>query len=146
MTLLAVCYWFLPGLFMYPFAAQANPAEFAQLRPVVAMLLRFVAFYCLFDTGNIIFTAALRGAGDTRFVMVFSVTLGWVIFVIPVYICVRMGLGLKVVWSIMAAYVCVLATFFLLRFLGGKWKTMRVIEHVPPAVTPHRMDVPIIEA
>ena len=146
MTVLAVCYWFLPGLFMYPFAAQADPAEFAPLRPVVVMLLRFVAFYCLFDTGNLIFTAALRGAGDTRFVMFFSMTLGWAIFVIPVYICVRMGFGLKVVWSIMTTYVCVLALFFFMRFLGGKWKTMRVIERIPPVVAPHRTDVPMIEA
>jgi MATE family multidrug resistance protein len=146
MTALALGYWFWPEVFMYPFAVQADAAEFARLRPVVVMLLHFVAFYCLFDTGNIIFTAALRGAGDTRFVMILSVVLSWVIFIIPTYICVRMGLGLKVVWSIMTVYVCVLATCFLLRFLGGKWKTMRVIEHVPPIVTAHKPDVPMIEA
>lgn len=146
MTALAVGYWFLPELFMYPFAAQADAAEFARLRPVVIMLIRFVAFYCLFDTGNIIFTAALRGAGDTRFVMILSVSLSWVMFIIPTYICVRMGLGLKVVWSFLTVYVCVLALVFLARFLGGKWKSMRVIEHIPPVVTAHRPDVPMIEA
>ena len=131
MAVLAIGYWFWPEVFMYPFAAQADAAEFARLRPVVVMLLRFVAFYCLFDTGNVIFTAALRGAGDTRFVMIFSVSLSWVMFIIPTYLCVRMGLGLKVVWSIMTAYICIVAMVFLLRFLGGKWKSMRVIEEVP---------------
>ena len=46
----------------------------------------------------------------------------------------------------MTVYVCVLALFFFMRFLGGKWKTMRVIERIPPVVAPHRTDVPMIEA
>ena len=33
------------------------------------VLLRFVAAYCLFDALNVVFAGALKGAGDTRFIM-----------------------------------------------------------------------------
>jgi len=36
--------------------------------------------------------------------------------------------GLMVSWGIATAYVILIGIAFLLRFLNGKWKTMRVIE------------------
>jgi MATE family multidrug resistance protein len=134
MFLVAFGYWFVPGIFMYPFGAEANVAEFEHVAPLVRTLLLFVGFYSLFDTGNIIFSAAIKGAGDTRFVMIISVVLSWLILVIPAYIAVRILSGMNALygaWTAMSAYVCILAVIFLLRFLQGKWKQMRVIEAVP---------------
>lgn len=135
MVAVALGYWLVPGLFMYPFAAQASAAEFAQVAPIVRTLLLFVAFYCLFDTGNLIFSAAIKGAGDTRFVMIVTVAMSFLILVIPSYLAIRFLTGYKALygaWIAATAYVCILAVIFLLRFLQGKWKSMRVIE-IPPA-------------
>jgi MATE family multidrug resistance protein len=134
MFTIALGYWLVPGVFMYPFAAEANVVEFEQVAPIVRILLLFVAFYCLFDTGNLIFSAAVKGAGDTRFVMIVSVVFSWLILVIPSYLAVKVWTGdnaLYGAWVAATAYVCVLAVVFLLRFLQGKWKSMRVIEMVP---------------
>ena len=148
MTLVAAGYWFFPSVFMFPFALQANPAEYAMIKPIVLTLLRFVAFYCLFDTGNLIFSGALKGAGDTRFVMIVSVSLNWLLMVVPSYIAIKLrpGIaGLYLAWLALAVYVCVLAIVFLFRFLCGKWKTMRVIETVPQAIPRNIPAVPTIE-
>ncbi len=145
MALLALGYWLLPGLFLYPFSLRADPAEFATIEPVAKRLLCFVAFYCLFDSGNIIFAAALKGAGDTRFVMLLTVILSWVIVVFPSWLAMEYGYGVYVAWAFATAYVCILAIVFLLRFLAGKWKTMRVIEVMPPKVLPKMPQVPTAE-
>jgi len=139
MILVALGYWFLPGLFLAPFKGDANAADFAQIAPLAKNLLCFVAFYCLFDTGNIIFSAGLKGAGDTRFVMYMSVVLSWIIMVLPSYLAIKFawgsGDGLYVAWTFVTAYVCILSVAFMLRFLHGKWKTMRVIESTPQSET-----------
>ncbi len=148
MSLIAAGYVLVPELFMYPFSAQANPAEYTAIRPIVIKLLCLVAAYSLFDTGNLIFSAALKGAGDTRFVMVVSLVLNWVIMVIPSYLAVRLAKGfdsLYWAWTALTAYVCVLAVLFLLRFLAGKWKSMRVIEAVPVAISHGTPGIPTIE-
>lgn len=134
MGIIAVCYFFVPDIFMMPYRFGADAAQFAVIKPLVEKLLVFVAFYCLFDTGNIIFSAAIKGAGDTRFVMIVSVILNWTVVVIPTYLAVKFLTGsarLYTAWLALTVYVCVLSVLFLLRFCGGKWKTMRVIEKAP---------------
>jgi MATE family multidrug resistance protein len=134
MVAVAASYWLFPNLFMLPFEAGASAEQMEAMRPIAKTLLYFVSFYCIFDTGNIIFSAALKGAGDTRFVMWISLVLNWLIMVIPSWAAITFLLGsarLYVAWLALTGYVCALAVLFFLRFLAGKWKTMRVIEKVP---------------
>ncbi|MFC1782904.1 MATE family efflux transporter [Planctomycetota bacterium] len=149
MLMIAFGYWFLPELFLSPFSAGSDAKDFAEIAPLAKNLLCFVAVYCLFDTGNIIFSAGLKGAGDTRFVMYMSVVLSWVIMVLPSYLAIKFawgpGNGLYVAWAFVTAYVCILSVAFMLRFLNGKWKSMRVIEAAPGAVPPKTPEVPTIE-
>ncbi len=147
MLCIATCYIIAPGVFMVAFKVGADATQFAQIQPLVTKLLIFVAFYCVFDTGNIIFSAAIKGAGDTKFVMYVSVILNWIIVVIPTYLAVTYLKGdaqLYVSWTGLTSYVCLLSLIFFLRFLGGKWKNMRVIEKAP--LLPDRMPpMPTIE-
>jgi MATE family multidrug resistance protein len=148
MLIIALGYCFVPDLFMYPFGAEANVVEFEHVAPLVRTLLLFVAFYCLFDTGNLIFSAAVKGAGDTRFVMWITVVFSFLILVMPSYFAVKFMSGMNALygaWVAATAYICILATVFLLRFLQGKWKSMRVIEIVPVPVHGRRPSVPTPE-
>ena len=150
MFLVALGYWLIPDVFLYPFSIKnTNPQEFAQVANLSRKLLMFVAFYCLFDTGNIIFAAALKGAGDTRFVMFVSVVLSWTLMALPCYLAVRYQWGprggLYAAWCFTTVYICVLAVAFLLRFLQGKWKSMRVIETAPPTISTAMPELPTTE-
>ena len=69
MGAMALVYVLLPDVLLMGHAAGTSPAEFAQLRDTTVVLLRFVAVYCLFDAMNVVFSGALKGAGDTRFIM-----------------------------------------------------------------------------
>lgn len=139
MTAVAIGYWTVPQWFVQPFVGEANAERMAELAPLVAQLLAFVAFYSLFDTGNIIFAGTLKGAGDTRFVMMLSVGLIWLVMVLPCWLAVRYRLGpddgLYVAWGFATLYVCLCSLAFLGRFLQGRWARMRVIERAQPGVT-----------
>ncbi|MCE5252570.1 MATE family efflux transporter [bacterium] len=134
MTSIAALYVFAPGLFILPFASQADPVRFAAISGMTVVLLRFVALYSLFDSLTIMFASAIKGAGDTRFVMYMIVILSLFLMVIPSYIALEVfHASLYVGWTIVTLYVIILGVSFLVRFLGGRWKSMRVIEMIPPA-------------
>lgn len=138
MTLIAISYVTLPNVYIDPFAARAgaghaNAAEFAEIRRLAVAILHYVAAYCVLDTMNIIMSSALKGAGDTRFVMSVSVSLGWVIMVLPTWLfTARPGGSITLAWLFLAIYVNLTGIIFMTRFLMGKWRAMRVIEHAPP--------------
>ncbi len=129
MFVISLGYLFIPDLFVLPFAAGADPAGFAEIYRLTVILLRFVAVYSIFDTMNLVFASAIKGAGDTRYVMVAIVITSALVLVAPTYLgVIVMGWGVMVSWINVSAYVMILSIVFLLRFLGGKWKSMRVIE------------------
>ena len=129
MASVAAAYIFVPNIFINPFASQADPASFAAIRKTTLILLRFVAIYSLFDALNIVFASAIKGAGDTRFVMFMIAIVSSLALVVPSYIAlVLLETGIYTAWTIASVYVSILGLVFLFRFLGGKWKSMRVIE------------------
>jgi len=129
MGVVAFFYAFAPGVFLLMFQGTGTEAD--GVNSLVPVLLRFVAVYSLFDSMNIVFSFALRGAGDTRFVTAISLALAWPIMVIPSWAAWHYGWGLYWAWTFASAYVISLGFSFLFRFRGGKWKSMRVIERVP---------------
>ena len=120
-------YLFMPDLILRPYGL----ADHNGLRELVIGLLRFVAFYSFFDSMFVVFNAAIRGAGDTRFALVFSVSMGFILLVVPTYIAsTTLGAaGFHVGWYAISFYIMVLGLGFLTRFQQGRWKSMRVIEH-----------------
>jgi MATE family multidrug resistance protein len=138
MGLMASGFVFLPSVFLAPFSSGADPVAFAEAWDISIILLRYVAVYCIFDGMYIVFSAAVKGAGDTRFVMWATVLLAWGLMVVPSYLAVTyFGFGVYGVWIFICAYICVGGVVFLIRFRGGKWKTMKVIENASP---PGKMD------
>jgi len=132
MASIAIAYVAVPRLFILPFARNAQPESFRIIGETARVLLRFVALYSLFDTMNIIFSSALKGAGDTRFIIKVIALLSWGVLVIPVGLAVGVfGAGLYLAWTFATLYVILLGLMFLWRFQNGAWESMRVIE---PAV------------
>jgi MATE family multidrug resistance protein len=145
MAAVALLYFFWPDLFLMPFAAKADPARFESIRRTTIILLRFVAVYSLFDGFNIIFSSAIKGAGDTKYVMYMVLALSLGLLSVPSYLAiVVMKSGIYLSWTIASVYVVALGLSFYFRFLGGKWKTMRVIEQAAPALTMHP-ETPAVE-
>ncbi|MFO0796792.1 MAG: MATE family efflux transporter [Gemmataceae bacterium] len=85
--------------------------------------LRLIALAMPALASQIVFTAALRGAGDARVPVLFS-WLGFLGVRIPLAYLLTgpAGLGLYGAWVAMVADIWVRGAFFALRFAGGRWK------------------------
>ena len=93
------------------------------------ILIRFVAVFCLFDAMNLVFSGAIKGAGDTRFIMWTIAALSLGVMIVPVYVAVEIiGAGLYTAWTLATIYISSLGLALMLRCKIGKWKRMRVIE------------------
>jgi MATE family multidrug resistance protein len=133
-VIMAFAFLLFPGPLVALFggAESGEGARRAEVAELVPFLLRFVVVYCLFDTMNVVFSFALRGAGDTVFVTLVAIIFSWPAMIVPTWWGVTNGKGLFWAWSFASLYVIMLALTFLFRFLQGHWRSMRVIEHVPP--------------
>ena len=137
MGIVAALFFLAPRVFLLPFAAASDPASFPAIADLTAVLLRFVAIYTLFDAGNIIFASAIKGAGDTRFVMWMILCMSLGILVLPCFIAITwLSATVYACWAIASLYVICLGVAFFLRYRQGKWEAMRVIDAPGSAVTP----------
>lgn len=130
MSLMVLVFVFAPepllSLFIDP---QAQPENHAAIMQTGIVLLIFVAFYTMFDAVAIVLSGALRGAGDIKFVTATMAVASFFVMLLPVWIMVEYtNAGLYPVWTCAAAYIFVLNVVFWLRYRGGKWQAMRVIE------------------
>jgi len=113
-------------------AGRPQVDRFKEIMDLGVVLMRFVALFCFFDALNLVYSGAIKGAGDTRFIMwtIGAVCLG--LMIIPVYVAVELvGAGLYTVWTFATVYACALGIAFMLRYRQGAWKKMRVIEEMP---------------
>jgi MATE family multidrug resistance protein len=127
--ILALGYFFLPGIFMWPFASKSNAADFKLTADLTVVLLKFVAVYSLFDAANMVFSGALKGAGDTGYVAKASIGFSWICMLVPSFVGLYFfNAGLNWLWFFVTLYVAALGVVFYLRFKKGIWQSMRVIE------------------
>lgn len=126
--LFAAFYVGAPQILLLGHAAGTRPEEWAEIRDLAPVLLRFVAIYCLFDAMQMVFLSAIRGAGDTIFVLATTVTLSLSALVIGQAGVSYYDLGLFWWWYVLTGWICLLGLAYLARFLQGRWRTMRVIE------------------
>lgn len=113
---------FFIGLFVAPGSADA-----ALLTAKAVPLVRLISFFVVGDATYLIFGEALRGAGDTRFYMLVMLGCAWGLLIPGTWILVyKMHGGVFAVWSWLTFYAWLTAVLLLIRFLGGKWKAIRV--------------------
>ena len=131
MGTMAMLYVAVPDLFLMGHAWGTDPVEFERLRSLTVVLLRFVAAYCLFDAMNLVFVSAIKGAGDTRFILVTTLIMaplpvlaGWLGIAYG-------GGGLIWCWWVITVWIMALGCIYFARFLQGRWRRMRVIEPEP---------------
>ncbi len=109
----------------YPSDATFAHADYIALgKKLIAI---FLAWAC-FDTLNIVLGGALKGAGDTRFVMFWMVGCAVLLWVPSFLILFACGASIVTLWLTMLGYCGVAGLGLLVRFLCGRWKQIRMIE------------------
>jgi MATE family multidrug resistance protein len=128
-VLTALFYLIWPGWTLSLFSGGNIPArDLARMAEMGVVLLRFVAFYIFFDAQYMVYTGALRGAGDTRFIMWTIGALSLSAMILPVYVGIAwLGMGVYYAWGCATFFIVSLFTAAILRFRRGRWEAMRVI-------------------
>ncbi len=107
---------------------KASPAG-QEIMRLGVILLRVVAAYVCVDALYMVYSGVLKGAGDTKYLMLVIGSLSLVCMILPVTIGVLwFGRGLFFAWGCVVVFIVALFLMSWRRYLGGKWKTMRVIE------------------
>jgi len=126
--ILAVLYLSIPKIFIYPFTLNGGLADMEGSVEMIVVLLKFIAFFGMFDALFLVFLGALEGAGDTRFIMKMSFVISGLLLMIPCYLYIKnFQANVYVLWSIITLNVVLYCVVFFLRFYKGPWKTMSVI-------------------
>jgi MATE family multidrug resistance protein len=121
-------YLLAPGALAALFQSTEDVESWHEISALVPVLLRFVVLYLLFDSSNLVFSFALRGAGDTAFVTLTALALAWPVMVLPSLAAWWFHWGLYAAWAFASLYIMLLALVFFWRFRQGRWRSMRVIE------------------
>ncbi len=125
----AIGYVVVPDWMLALYKMETSTPESLQAIELASGLLRFVAFYVIMDATQLIIAGALRGAGDTWFVL----GAGFVVSVLMLTI----GMwgegrfittdGLHWWWWTITIWVWLLAASMTARFIQGRWKRMRMV-------------------
>lgn len=109
-----------------------DPAAFAAVARMGRILLMIVVAYLFFDGVSFIVYAALKGAGDTMFVMTSRLGLVLVVMAGPLVLGAWLGLGLYYFWAVSCTFLVLLSVVGWWRYKQGAWRNMLVVEKAPP--------------
>ena len=113
---------------MFGYSVGSDPDQFEAIRGDAILFLRFVAAFAVFNAMAMMFTAAIKGAGDTHFILRTSFIMS-VALVAACWSAVQVfDQGILTLWCILTVWVAAFGVIYLIRFLGGNWKSMQVIE------------------
>ena len=138
MALIGLTYLLLPAAYFQLFARGGGAGlSLEALLPVGRLLLAMMAAWGLLDAINLVLAGALKGAGDTRFVMIYSTAMAWGLLVPGSWIILSSGGSIVAAWAWLTFYVMILSVGFWRRYRSGVWQSIEVIEPVAP-LTPAR--------
>ncbi|HYG34927.1 MAG TPA: MATE family efflux transporter [Clostridia bacterium] len=114
------------------FRPSGSSEVYQQAIPTAVTMLRLAAIYVLINAGFVVFVGALRGAGDTFWAMSMGIAVHWVMVLALVLALRSWNLSAEVGWGILVAIFVLFFGLVYLRYRGGKWKAIRLVEAEPP--------------
>ncbi|GFO68000.1 MATE family efflux transporter [Geomonas limicola] len=131
MLVMSLLFVLCPGPLMSFFVGHGP--ESAEVVATGIMLLKFVAFYCLFDAANVTIGCVLASAGDTHWIArsFFVCGLG---FLVLLGLIDRFSPSLVAEWTLGTSFVFLTALLWFLRFKGERWKEIKVLHEAGEAL------------
>ena len=114
-----------------------TPADSAaRIRDIGATIFICAAIFQTLDAVGLVYTGALRGAGDTLFPGLATVVLSWAIIVGGGFLMTRYRPDLASTgpWIASTAYIAILGVVLAVRFERGGWRALHLLAPVPKPV------------
>ncbi len=96
--------------------------DYQAIIEITSFMMIGLATYVMADAARLVSSAVLRGAGDTRWLMISSVTLYWTMLLAQYLIIRVFELGPKVSWLAFVVMIFAITVICLMRLKGGKWR------------------------
>jgi len=131
MIFAAAVYLFLPVTLISLFSPKHGGSiiDFNKVLEIGKMILMFAAIFNFFDATKFVFMGALRGAGDTKAVLLISAISNWGLLVSGICILVLVfKSSIVTIWAYMTFTILVEACIILWRFKTGKWRQIELIK------------------
>ncbi len=118
--------------FRFPLVEVFAPpsGDFSAIRELSAFMMIGLSSYVMADALILVAGGVLRGAGDTRWLMIASVSLHWAMLVAQFFIIRVLELSPKVSWVVLCLLVLAIALVYMLRLVGGRWRDEEALERV----------------
>lgn len=126
-VIMGLTFILFPHVYLSWFANESNIELWTEVSTIVPYLLMFVAFFTLFDSVNINFSFALKGAGDTKFVSIIALILPWPLMVIPTFFIREWTNAVFWAWGAASLFGVTQALVLYSRFKSGKWKSINIL-------------------
>jgi MATE family multidrug resistance protein len=130
----------LPEFLVNLFRPHEGDGLFAEVFPIAVFMVRLAAAYVMADAVLLVFSGALRGAGDTFWAMRTSVLLHWLMLGILAILLKGWAVSAPTAWAVMCGIFMLFTLTFYLRYRGGKWRSLKIIEPAPAEILPAGID------
>ncbi len=112
-------------LFRYPLVELFAPpgGDFDEIRSLAAFMMIGLSCYTMADAIILVSGGVLRGAGDTRWLMIASASLHWAMLVIQYFVVVVWEFSAEISWITFALLIFSIAVVYLARLRGGRWRS-----------------------
>ena len=117
-------------VFRHPLLAlyePSDPALAGDFHAIGSTLFFLMAAWQVFDAADVIVAGALKGAGDTRFVMWWMLVAAFVVWMPLVWIVSVVHNTMPALWGTMIGYVVLICVGSLVRWYGGKWRKVKLV-------------------
>ena len=116
----------------YPLVEVFAPPEgdFGAIRELSAFMMIGLSSYVMVDAVILVCGGILRGAGDTRWLMVASVSLHWLMLVSQFFIIRVLDFNPHVSWTAFVAMIFAIAVVYVWRLRSDEWRAPEALERV----------------
>ncbi len=108
-------------------ALAADAGRMAEFHSLGFTLMVLMAAWQVFDAADVILSGALKGAGDTKFVMVWMLITSFALWLPMVFAVRSLHNTMPALWSTMVVYVVVICAGSFVRWHFGRWRRIRVV-------------------
>jgi len=127
----AILLVFLFSLLAGPMVEVFLPASEGQSYALAVFMVRLVSVYVFADAVGLVFSGALRGAGDTFVTMCISVGAHWILLLVTFSMLKGFYASPKTTWSVLVSMIWMLGGTFYLRYRSGHWRNIKVVDASP---------------
>jgi len=118
----------IPGNLVMIFRPEVPVDIFDDAVPIAKTMIRLASLYVLLEAVMVAIVGALRGAGDTHFTMIISVTAHWTMLPVVYLIMNVFNMSAVAGWLGLIIFFMLFCGVLILRYRSGKWQSIRVID------------------